>query len=201
MVLHECKIATSTETNKCKPFDADIFWLLAATAMRCIVAARAFEGKLLGCKDQTALQHAQEENASENAGSSTAATASPEIELAEVQEPALQLALEYAYTGAVDVADGNWNDLLLVANRMRMEGLKQVVEAFMRQPGKVTSKNVPQVLEAAHKHCAAGLKEYCMSIIDSSVHAVFADGAFLRLPKDLVADVIRRDSLAADELS
>jgi hypothetical protein len=174
-------------------------------ALRCIVAARGFEGKLLGCKDQTALLEVEppNEGGEENAASSpaVAATASPEIELTQVPESVLRLALDYVYSGMVEVSDANWEDLLRVADRMKMEGLKQIVEAYMRQKAKVTSKNASEVLEIAHRHSAAGLKEYCLSLMDVDVTTVFADKKFLQLPKELVAHIIARDELVADELT
>jgi hypothetical protein len=172
-------------------------------ALRCIVAARAFKGKLLGCKDQTSLLEVEPSNeGEENAGSSPAvATESPEIELTQVPESVMRHALDYLYTGMTEISDQNWEDLLRVADKMNMEGLKQIVETYMRQTAKVTAKNASEVLEIAHRHSATGLKEYCLSLMDVNVSTVFTDKKFLELPKELVSQIISRDELVADELT
>lgn len=157
---------------------------------------------MLGCKGSAALEALPEagEGGEEAAQVSGEEKDTPVIELRETQEAAVQDAIGYAYSGVLHVRDDNWKELLGAAHAMGMQGAKEFIEAFLRQPGKVNTGNVCDVLSCAQKNSAEGLQEYCMSVIDANSSAVFANAAFTMLPKIVVQELMKRDTLVTDEL-
>lgn len=168
---------------------------LLSSALRSIVAVRAFGGKLLGGKGAAALAAPAE--GEESPSEVPAEKAAPEVNLPGVTEPSLKLLIDYIYTAKLEVTDDNWPGVLLASDKLGLDGAKRAVERHFAQPGKLIASNASSVLAAAEQHKAVGLRDLCLSIMDADWAGSASAEGFTSLPKPILMELLVSPRLAA----
>jgi hypothetical protein len=166
------------------------------TALRAIVAARAFGGQLLECENvnETLVGAGgvwSENTLGQGGGQS-------ELVLKGVTEAQLLPAIEYMYTGYAAVDNDNVYDLLGVSSKLQLPGLTALCSVFLK--GRDDASTICRVLKEAHESHADELKKHCFSIIDRDTKKAFESPAFTDLPRDVLIELLTRDSLNIDEI-
>lgn len=161
------------------------------SALRAIVAARAFGGKLLKCT-----------NCFESLADNEALIASggeSKLVLKGISEEQLNHALDYMYTGQTSIDKDNVYSLLETAHKLQLPGLKVLCSHILQLKDMCSAAHVSKVLAAAHENEVPNLKESCFALIARETKAVIESQSFEELPRELVSECITRDDLTIDE--
>lgn len=164
-------------------------------ALRAIVAARAFDGKLLGAVDNvTEVLKDIAGDVIDSAGGEGS------LKLKNVNQANLRSAIDFMYTGSCQVDADNVYALLRTAKSLRLPGLQRICACFLKS-SECKASTVCKVLREAHECEAQELKDHCFkSVIDGDTQAVIDSSSFLELPRDLMTEFLQRPSLNVDEL-
>jgi hypothetical protein len=165
------------------------------TALRAIVAARAFEGRLLGAVDSVteALKDLPGDVVDGEGGPGA-------LKLKGVSVDGLKAAIDYMYTGCAPVAADNVYALLRIAKQLQLPGLRKICSCFLRST-ECSASSVCKVLTAAHECEAEDLKDYCFSnVIDRDTKAAIESPSFEEMPRELLKELLQRPTLNVDEL-
>ncbi|KAJ1489418.1 hypothetical protein T484DRAFT_3499132 [Baffinella frigidus] len=165
------------------------------TALRAVVAARAFKGGMLEGKDPNTVSVPKE--AGEGASVDVNVVFVKGVSMATMEQ-----AVEHMYASDIELTDASVYDLLVAANLMGLEGLKALCACMLSAPSKLKPATVCKILVAAHSAEAPALKEACLAFLDSDIKDVAGRGGYglEELPADIMAEVCGRDSLSMGEL-
>jgi len=167
------------------------------TALRAIVAARAFGGQLLESDDvHDTLAGAGSVWSDNTLGQGGGKS---ELVLKGVKEAQLLLAIDYMYTGYAAVDKDNVYDLLGVSAKLQIPGLTALCSVFLKAQDDPST--ICKVLKEASENQAEDLKKHCFSVIDRDTKAVVESPGFMDLPLEVVIELLQRDTLNIDELA
>ena len=107
------------------------------TALRSIVAVRAFAGKLLGCDNATEALTGDGKHPALGEGGGES-----ELVLKDISSAQMELALDYIYTGSVAVDKDNCYPLLSTAQKMELPGLTALCSCFLKMPSECSVVSV-----------------------------------------------------------
>eukprot|EP00960_Hanusia_phi_P032847 750099-Hanusia_phi.AAC.1 len=179
-------------------------------ALRAIVAARAFEGKLEGAGSLKEVSEEGEEGGEEGGeggggvgggegggGAEAGGGEDDTIVLRDVRRDLLELAVSYMYTGSFEVEEGNVHEMLELGRRMCLPGVINICSSFLSERMSIAS--VCRSLISADKSGAGDLKDLCLGFIDSNARDVLGHASFVDLPKNVLQELLARDSLGIEE--
>lgn len=114
--------------------------------------------------------------------SGMAEASNPRIELADIKYDICITMMEYIYTGRCNITSDNAVDLLIASDKYLLPSLaKRCEDGLIRA---ITPANVKGLLELAHVHSRAQLKQRCFALIEKYQTTLYQD-----MKKDIVKDL------------
>ena len=168
------------------------------SALRAIVAARAFDGKLLGAENVSDALAGEGVDVAVGEVDGAAGGAA-ELVLRTISQQQMTSAITYMYTGDAAVDKSNAFELLEAAHKLQLPGLTALASSFLMSADECSPSSVCNVLSNAQQLGAADLAQHCYALIDRETKAAIESVGFEDLPREAVVQLLQRDRLTIDE--
>ncbi|EDW30283.1 GL17906 [Drosophila persimilis] len=109
--------------------------------------------------------------------------------------------LGYIYTGTLPLSKLDVDQILDLLNLVHFFGLQNVEAAIEKNLQQNASlSNICKILNAAHRYSMNGLRKNCLNFMDCKASDVLNHASFEMLSKELLEEVVRRDTFVAPEV-
>lgn len=122
-----------------------------------------------------------------------------EIELKDIEPQAMELLIEFAYTGEIEVTTGNVQDLLPAAGILQLRDLKVACCEFLSDHMDVT--NCLGIKQFADMHSCPDLVKKSNRFIIRKFSDVVKTDEFLEIPHNVLSELLKNDHLHVESES
>lgn len=109
--------------------------------------------------------------------------------------------LKYIYTGRISFVNldgGQIMELCNLANQYGFESLKEAISTYLKR--NISVDNCLTMLTSAELYALGDLKEACLKFIDRRSIELMHHDTFKAISKDLLGDLLKRDTFYAPEI-
>lgn len=112
------------------------------------------------------------------------------VEIPDVDHDVLREMLRFVYSGRVECVESLAGELIVAADKYRIEGLKTICERVLAD--NITVENVVQILVVADRHSVGHLKSRAINFIKAHIRDVIGTDGFKSLVQtSVLADIIQ----------
>ncbi|KAK3089299.1 hypothetical protein FSP39_002479 [Pinctada imbricata] len=115
------------------------------------------------------------------------------IEIHEISSTTFQSVLEFLYTGAIDISEGNCQDVLAAANMLGISDLVSICSKFLKL--QLDAENCLGIYRFADAYSCEKLKADAEKFINKNFPKVSYQEEFLELPQELVSEILLSENL------
>uniref|UniRef100_A0A663LMK4 Kelch like family member 30 n=1 Tax=Athene cunicularia TaxID=194338 RepID=A0A663LMK4_ATHCN len=119
------------------------------------------------------------------------------VELKEVDPSALEMLLDFAYTGKVTINQGNVEELMRTASQLHFPTIQKVCSRYLRQ--QMDATNCLGICEFGESHGCPEVSSKAWSFLQENFEAISQQEEFLQLSKERLATYLSNDQLQVQE--
>ncbi|XP_005489561.2 kelch-like protein 30 isoform X1 [Zonotrichia leucophrys gambelii] len=119
------------------------------------------------------------------------------VELKEVDPSALEMLLDFAYTGKVTINQGNVEGLMRTSSQLHFPAIQKVCSRYLRQ--QMDATNCLGICEFGESHGCPEVSSKAWSFLQENFEAVSLQEEFLQLSKERLAVYLSNDQLQVQE--
>ncbi|KAJ7400504.1 Kelch-like protein 30 [Pitangus sulphuratus] len=119
------------------------------------------------------------------------------VELKEVDPSALEMLLNFAYTGKVTINQGNVEGLMRTSSQLHFPAIQKVCSRYLRQ--QMDATNCLGICEFGESHGCPEVSSKAWSFLQENFEAVSLQEEFLQLSKERLAIYLSNDQLQVQE--
>ncbi|NXV72945.1 KLH30 protein, partial [Atlantisia rogersi] len=119
------------------------------------------------------------------------------VELKEVEPGALEMLLDFAYTGKVTINQGNVEGLMQTSSQLHFPTIQKVCSRYLRQ--QMDATNCLGICEFGESHGCPEVSSKAWSFLQENFEAVSQQEEFLQLSKERLAVYLSNDQLQVQE--
>ncbi|XP_076198060.1 kelch-like protein 30 isoform X4 [Aptenodytes patagonicus] len=119
------------------------------------------------------------------------------VELKEVDPGALEMLLDFAYTGKVTINQGNVEGLMRTSSQLHFPTIQKVCSRYLRQ--QMDATNCLGICEFGESHGCPEVSSKAWSFLQENFEAVSRQEEFLQLSKERLAVYLSNDQLQVQE--
>lgn len=119
------------------------------------------------------------------------------VELKEVDPTALEMLLDFAYTGKVTINQGNVEGLMRTSSQLHFPAIQKVCSRYLRQ--QMDATNCLGICEFGESHGCPEVSSKAWSFLQENFEAVSLQEEFLQLSKERLAVYLSNDQLQVQE--
>ncbi|NXP53716.1 KLH30 protein, partial [Heliornis fulica] len=119
------------------------------------------------------------------------------VELKEVDPSALEMLLDFAYTGKVTINQGNVEGLMQTSSQLHFPAIQKVCSRYLRQ--QMDATNCLGICEFGESHGCPEVSSKAWSFLQENFEAVSQQEEFLQLSKERLAVYLSNDQLQVQE--
>ncbi|KAL2300968.1 hypothetical protein Nmel_011523 [Mimus melanotis] len=119
------------------------------------------------------------------------------VELKEVDPGALEMLLDFAYTGKVTINQGNVEGLMRTSSQLHFPTIQKVCSRYLRQ--QMDATNCLGICEFGESHGCPEVSSKAWSFLQENFEAVSLQEEFLQLSKERLAVYLSNDQLQVQE--
>ncbi|KAM6259213.1 kelch-like protein 30 isoform 4-T4 [Spheniscus humboldti] len=119
------------------------------------------------------------------------------VELKEVDPSALEMLLDFAYTGKVTINQGNVEGLMRTSSQLHFPTIQKVCSRYLRQ--QMDATNCLGICEFGESHGCPEVSSKAWSFLQENFEAVSRQEEFLQLSKERLAVYLSNDQLQVQE--
>ncbi|KFZ50683.1 Kelch-like 30, partial [Antrostomus carolinensis] len=119
------------------------------------------------------------------------------VELKEVDPSALEILLDFAYTGKVTINQGNVEGLMRTSSQLHFPTIQKVCSRYLRQ--QMDATNCLGICEFGESHGCPEVSSKAWSFLQENFEAVSQQEEFLQLSKERLAIYLSNDQLQVQE--
>uniref|UniRef100_A0A8C0B7T7 BTB domain-containing protein n=1 Tax=Buteo japonicus TaxID=224669 RepID=A0A8C0B7T7_9AVES len=119
------------------------------------------------------------------------------VELKEVDPGALEMLLDFAYTGKVTINQGNVEGLMRTSSQLHFPTIQKVCSRYLRQ--QMDATNCLGICEFGESHGCPEVSSKAWSFLQENFEAVSLQEEFLQLSKERLATYLSNDQLQVQE--
>ncbi|XP_039930680.1 kelch-like protein 30 isoform X4 [Hirundo rustica] len=119
------------------------------------------------------------------------------VELKEVDPSALEMLLDFAYTGKVTINQGNVEGLMRTSSQLHFPAIQKVCSRYLRQ--QMDATNCLGICEFGESHGCPEVSSKAWSFLQENFEAVSLQEEFLQLSKERLALYLSNDQLQVQE--
>ncbi|NXA41350.1 KLH30 protein, partial [Eudromia elegans] len=122
---------------------------------------------------------------------------SARVELKDVEPDALEVLLDFAYTGKVTINQANVEGLIRTANQLHFPTVQKVCSRYLRQ--QMDATNCLGICEFGERHGCPEVSSKAWCFLQENFEAVSQQEEFLQLSKERLAAYLSREQLQVQE--
>ncbi|NXU10949.1 KLH30 protein, partial [Pardalotus punctatus] len=119
------------------------------------------------------------------------------VELKDVDPSALEMLLDFAYTGKVTINQGNVEGLMRTSSQLHFPAIQKVCSRYLRQ--QMDATNCLGICEFGESHGCPEVSSKAWSFLQENFEAVSLQEEFLQLSKERLAVYLSNDQLQVQE--
>ncbi|XP_068277187.1 kelch-like protein 30 isoform X3 [Nyctibius grandis] len=119
------------------------------------------------------------------------------VELKEVDPSALEMLLDFAYTGKVTINQGNVEGLMQTSSQLHFPTIQKICSRYLRQ--QMDATNCLGICEFGENHGCPEVSSKAWSFLQENFEAVSQQEEFLQLSKERLAVYLSNDQLQVQE--
>lgn len=119
------------------------------------------------------------------------------VELKEVDSSALEILLDFAYTGKVTINQGNVEGLMRTASQLHFPTIQKVCSRYLRQ--QMDASNCLGICEFGESHGCPEVSSKAWAFLQENFEAVSQQEEFLQLSKERLAIYLSNEQLQVQE--